>query len=415
MPTNISGTTGIDKVQDGTIVDADIDTVAASKLTGALPAISGANLTNVPAANITGTLPAISGANLTSVNAVNGGRKNILYNGAMKISQRGTSFAAIANAAYSLDRWKFYNNGIGAYTVTQDSDAPAGFANSYKIDCTTADASPAAGDYLIFRQILEGQDLQQLKKGTASAESVTLSFWVKCNKTGNAQVNLRDMDNDRIIGNTFTISSADTWEQKSITFAGDTTGAFNDDNADSLFISWWLDSGSTYTGGAVPTSWETRAQTDRNAGGTLALADSTSNYLKITGVQLELGSVATEFEHRSYGEELALCQRYYNCLADGAAGVLGLGVIRNTTQSTVFKYHPVEMRVNPTLVEHDTSNIYRQNGITNTNSDGTAPSLDQGNEQGTSFNCNGFSGLTNGQVTTTKITSGGKLGLDAEL
>jgi hypothetical protein len=256
---------------------------------------------------LTATSFAGDGSSLTGI----AGRRNMILNGAMKISQRGTSFAAIGNGDYSLDRWQFTESSIGAYTITQDSSGPAGFANSLKIDCTTADASPASGEWLTFQYKIEGQDLQQLKKGTASAESVTLSFWVKCNKTGNIQVNLKDEDNNRQIGNTVTIDSADTWEQKSLTFAGDTTGALGDDNACSMFIEWWLDSGSSLSSGAVPTSWETKADTDRNAGGTLAFADSTSNYINITGVQLELGTVATDFEHRSYGEELALCQRYY--------------------------------------------------------------------------------------------------------
>ena len=256
---------------------------------------------------LTATSFAGDGSSLTGI----AGRRNMILNGAMKISQRGTSFAVIGNGDYSLDRWQFTESSIGAYTITQDSSGPAGFANSLKIDCTTADASPASGEWLTFQYKIEGQDLQQLKKGTASAESVTLSFWVKCNKTGNIQVNLKDEDNNRQIGNTVTIDSADTWEQKSLTFAGDTTGALGDDNACSMFIEWWLDSGSSLSSGAVPTSWETKADTDRNAGGTLAFADSTSNYINITGVQLELGTVATDFEHRSYGEELALCQRYY--------------------------------------------------------------------------------------------------------
>jgi hypothetical protein len=247
------------------------------------------------------------GASLTGI----AGRKNIIINGAMKVAQRGASFAAAVTGTFPADRFQFYHSSIGAYTITQDSSAPDGFANSIKIDCTTADASPGAADHLYLATKIEAQDLQHLKKGTASAESVTLSFWVKSNKTANGQVNLRDMDNIRIIANTYTISVADTWEQKTITFAGDTTGAFNDDNGVGLNIDFWFDSGSDFSSGAMPTSWESTATADQNAGGTLALADSTSNYINITGVQLEVGSTATDFEHRSYGEELEKCKRYY--------------------------------------------------------------------------------------------------------
>ena len=290
------------------------------------------------------------GSSLTGVRDTTGGRRNMIINGAMQVSQRGTSFAAITSGDYSLDRWMLVHN-LGAYTVTQNSTGADGFANSFKVDCTTADASPAATEYLSIRYQLEGQDLQGWKKGTASAESVTLSFWVKCNKTGNMQVNLLDLDNTRIIGNTVTINVADTWEQKSLTFAGDTTGAFGDDNASSLMVEFFLDAGSNYTSGAVPTSWEAKVDTDRNAGGTLDLADSTSNYLNITGVQLELGSTATAFEHRSYGEELALCQRYcqkwgvgrtYASIASGGTG--------NATDTTMILQFPVVMRTSPTIV-----------------------------------------------------------------
>jgi hypothetical protein len=283
----------------------------------------------------------------------------------MKVSQRGTSFAAITSGTYSLDRWRFYNGDIGAYTVTQDSTGADGFANSFKIDCTTADASPAAGDYLILRYSFEGQDLQCWKKGTASAESVTLSFWVKSNKTGDLAIHLFDADNARGIGSTPTINSADTWEKKTITFAGDTTGAFNDDNAVSLYLDFWYDGGSTYTGGSTPTSWEAVAESDRGAGTTLALADSTSNYINITGVQLEVGSIATEFEHRSYGEELALCQRYYYLLVEGDNEEVCYGFYYNATSIYMDISFPVTMRVAPSLDYTTGSNYYEiyANGV----------------------------------------------------
>jgi hypothetical protein len=320
---------------------------------------SGTGILTVTAPNTstdrTITLPDATGTLLSGA----GGRRNMIINGAMQVAQRGTSFAAIGNGDYSLDRWQFTESSIGAYTITQDSSAPDGFANSLKIDCTTADASPASGEWLTFQYKIEGQDLQQLKKGTASAESVTLSFWVKCNKTGNIQVNLKDEDNNRQIGNTVTIDSADTWEQKSLTFAGDTTGALGDDNACSMFIEWWLDSGSSLSSGAVPTSWETKADTDRNAGGTLAFADSTSNYINITGVQLELGTVATEYEHRSYGEELAACQRYYQIIAEGASNALGVGTFYSTTVMYLGPIYFNTMRATPTFAQTTGTNYYK--------------------------------------------------------
>jgi hypothetical protein len=235
--------------------------------------------------------------------------KNLVINGAMQIAQRGTSVSGVTSGDYrAVDRFKIMIGTAGTWTISQDTDAPDGFGNSLKYSCTTATASPT---YVFLEHRMEGQMLQQLAKGTASAKKVTLSFYVKCSKTGNFQVNLRDKDNSRIIGNVVTISSANTWEKKTITFDGDTTGTLNNDNGESLTLEMFFDAGSSFNTGAVPTSWETEAATDRAAGVTLALADSASNTLNITGVQLEAGSSATEFEHRQYGTELALCQRYY--------------------------------------------------------------------------------------------------------
>jgi len=278
------------------------------------------------------------------------GRKNLIINGAMQVAQRGTSIS-VANDALYTDRFKTSFAGLGAFTATQSSDAPDGFANSLKFDCDTADASPSAGDYFVLHHNIEGQNLQHLKKGTASAEAVTLSFWIKSNKTGTLQLNLRDVDNTRNIGTTFTIDASATWEKKTLTFVGDTTGAFGDDNGNSLSLELWLGSGTNYTSGAVPTSWESAVASDRNAGGTINLADSTSNYLNITGIQLELGSQATDFEHRSYGEELALCQRYYHKVGGSVSysPILTACFSAGNAEIAGFVYHPVEMRVVPTF------------------------------------------------------------------
>ena len=256
-----------------------------------------------------GNTTTINGVTPNSANVVG---KNLIINGAMQIAQRGTSTTGVTAYGYhTVDRFTQHFVNCGTWTISQDTDSPDGFSNSLKLDCTTADASPAASDRVGIQQRIEGQTLQQLAKGTTSAKSVTMSFWIKSNKTGDIQVNLYDLDNTRQIGNTVTINSAATWEKKSITFAGDTTGAFDNDNNLSLIIEWWLDAGTDYSSGAVPTSWETVNDADRAAGVTLALADSTSNYINITGVQLEVGESATEFEHRPYTTEVQLCERYY--------------------------------------------------------------------------------------------------------
>jgi len=238
--------------------------------------------------------------------------RNLIINGAMQIAQRGTSTTGVTSAGYfACDRFYYYVDSIGTWTVEQSTDAPDGFGNSLKLSCTTADASPAVGDRAILQHRIEGQFLQHLAKGTTSAKKVTLSFWMKSNKTGNMQVNLYDNDNDRFVSGTVTVNASATWEKKTITFVGDTVSGYDNDNAASLLIEWWIDSGTTWTSGTAPTTWQANSAGDRNAGGTLALADSTSNYVNITGVQLEVGESATEFEHRPYGTELSLCQRYY--------------------------------------------------------------------------------------------------------
>ena len=154
--------------------------------------------------------------------------RNIIINGDMQIAQRSTSVASITTSGYyTLDRWSFDPTSFGTWTMSQSTDVPSGygFASSLKLDCTTADASPASSDEIYIRQKFEGQNLQYLKKGTASAVSLTASFWVKSTKTGTFILELYDADNNRQISKSYTVSVSNTWEFKTVTFAGDTTGA----------------------------------------------------------------------------------------------------------------------------------------------------------------------------------------------
>tara|TARA_B110000208_G_scaffold95854_1_gene120131 strand:- start:958 stop:2142 length:1185 start_codon:yes stop_codon:yes gene_type:complete len=243
---------------------------------------------------------------------IGAGRRNLIINGAMQVAQRGASETGVNTGGYyTCDRMEINISSLGTYTVTQEADAPEGFVNSFKVDCTTADASPSSSNYVFFTHKIEGQNLQHLKKGTANALPVTLSFWVKSNMTGTYQFNARDNDNVRYISASYTINVADTWEYKTLLIAGDTTGAPDNDANESLKLEWWLDSGSNFNSGSLNTSWTAASNANRNVGTTVNIGDSTSNYWQLTGVQLELGKVATPFEHRSYGEELAACQRYY--------------------------------------------------------------------------------------------------------
>jgi hypothetical protein len=312
------------------------------------------------------TLPKATG-NIATDATVGLGMKNLIINGDMRIAQRATNRTGVNTSAYrTVDRYYFICGSLGVWTESQSTDAPDGFGNSWKIECTTADASPAAGDYLGLQHRIEGQNLQHLKKGTANAESVTLSFWIKSNKTGTLQANLRDFDNSRQIGNTYTINSANTWEKKTITFTGDTTGTLDNDNNASISLEWWFDSGSNYNSGSVPTSWQTYNDTNRNAGGTINLADSTSNYINITGVQLEVGENATPFENRMYGTELALCQRYCQVLGGGQFEVMMVGAANSTSSSSVTYKPPVNFRTTPSMSYSDIGDfqLYRFTGAT---------------------------------------------------
>jgi len=310
------------------------------------------------AANSVDSAELVDGAVDDSHMASISGRRNIIINGAMNFWQRATSFS-VSDNIYTADRFLTEFSGLGAFTISRSTDAPNGFGYSYKIDCTTADASPSAGDMLQIFNLIEGYDAQGVKKGTSDARTLTLSMWVKSNKTGNMQVNLRDA-NSRMCGGTYTINSADTWEYKTITYAADTSGAIANDNTTELRLEMPVGSGSTWNSGSVPTAWETTANGDRNAGGTINLADSTSNYLNITGIQLELGSTATDFEYRSYGEELALCQRYYQILVDGGADkAIGVGFYWSSNEVDYTHRFVTDMRASPTLEQVIGTDYYR--------------------------------------------------------
>jgi hypothetical protein len=272
--------------------------------------------------------------------------------------QRSTSTASITTTAYhTADRWETSMSSLGTWTQSRSTDVPSGqgFGYSLKMDCTTADASPAAGDYLIFAQKMEGQNLQHLLKGTSSAKKITVSFWVKSNKTGTYIVRILDEDNTRHICKSYTISSASTWQKVELTFDGDTTGTLDNDNASSLRIQWWLGTGSTYSSGTLATSWESVTNANM-AVGQVNLADSTSNEWYITGVQLEVGSKATDFEFEPYATTLSKCHRYYEKVATSYSYMSMRGKLSNTNQVLSNIYFKQNMRAAPTVTV-TTSNV----------------------------------------------------------
>ena len=294
--------------------------------------------------------------------------RNLLYNGAMQVAQRATSTASITSGdSYNTaDRWRMTVDSLGTWTQSVESDGPtgSGLRKSLKMLCTTADASPAAGDYLIVSQLLEGQDVQRVLKGTSAAQQLTLSFWVKSNVTGTFIAEAFDVDNSRRVSASYTVSASATWEKKTLTFPADTTGAFDNDNAASLLVSFWLGSGSSWAGGSpLQTTWGTGSNT--RATGQTNLAAATNNYWQVTGVQLEVGPVATSFEFKPFGQELRECQRYYektypyanapgSVTSDGFVGVGGPDSVASTYLWAVWRYR-VDKRAAPTRTIYDTN------------------------------------------------------------
>ena len=286
--------------------------------------------------------------------------KNIIINGAMTVSQRSTSETGVTGSGYqTVDRFRPSIGTAGTWTITQATDVPSGqgFANSLKLDCTTANSSLSAGSDMALQYRMEGQDLQLLKKGTSNAVSVTISFWVKSTKTGTFICELQDNDNSRNISKAYTVSTTNTWEKKELTFAGDTTGAFGNDNAKSLTILWWLVAGSNYTSGTLATSWVSPTNANR-AVGQANIADNTSNDWLITGVQMEIGDKATDFEHEPYERILAKCQRYYHMRKAGSVwSYFGAGQTDTTTVGRFYFDFPVEMN-HPPALEQSANNTF---------------------------------------------------------
>ena len=245
-----------------------------------------------------------------------GGRRNLMINGGMLVAQRGDMTGMTVSQYTTCDRFKVEMSSAGTWSTAQSTTTPDGFAKSLKLDCTTADGSLSAGDYILVSHYFEGQNLQHLKKGTSGAEKLTLSFHVRSNKTGTYIVEFYDADNSRSISKSYTIDSANTFEKKTITIDGDTSGAFDNDASGSLGIFFYLGAGSNFTSGTLNTSWGSRTLANV-AVGQVNLADSTDNEILITGVQLEVGSQATPFEHRQYGEELNLAKRYFERMFRG--------------------------------------------------------------------------------------------------
>ena len=283
--------------------------------------------------------------------------RNLIINGAMQVAQRGTSSTGQgASDLFLVDRFHLNTNGnsAGRFTVTQESNGPSDIPNSLKLACTTADTSIAASERLFIEQRLEGQNLQRMKKGTSDAQAITVSFYVKGNASATYVVGIYDSDNSRQIGAQFSVTTS--WNRASVTFPGDTGGsALDDDNAESLSLRFYLHAGSNYTGGTLQTTWDTAVNNEQVGSGTTSIFDSTSRTFFLTGVQMELGEVATPFEHRSFADELRRCQRYcYVWVAENNYGNFANGGALNTSQARGTMILPQVMRTQPSLTQNGT-------------------------------------------------------------
>ena len=292
-----------------------------------------------------------------------GGRR-LNINGDMRVNQRGTK-TSMQNGFGGPDRVRLATNSLGVFTMSQSSGSPNNFAKSFQLTTTTANGSPAADAYVLLQHKFEGTDLQSLKWGTADAEQLTVSFWVKTNKTGTYNLELYQVDNSSNpqANKQYTVSAADTWEKKVVTFPSANNVEIPLDTSVALNLRFWLGGGSNYTSGSA-SDGNFHSTTANRAAGNVNLADSTSNSFRITGLQVETGTQATPFEYKNTREELALCQRYYQIMMDGNHNKYWTPVVFYTNVGIIFNIPTmVQMRASPTLVNSSFgASVYRNSG-----------------------------------------------------
>ena len=274
--------------------------------------------------------------------------RNLIINGAMQVAQRGTSFTTGSSNMYTLDRWRSQGTyDTESLTIEQSTDAPDGFGNSLKITVSTAESTGDAQDYHMVTQKFEGQNLTQLNYGSSSASTMTFSFWVKASIAQTYCVSLYQTNGNKHYSQTYTVNAANTWEYKTVSISGNTANAIAFDNSGELEVGFMLGAGTYYSSGSND-FWGGAAHFAAGANHTfMTTANAT---LQITGVQLEVGDTATPFEHRSYGDELARCQRYFQRFGGGATtGRMGLGAWNNSTSADICVHLTHEMRAIPSV------------------------------------------------------------------
>ena len=324
-----------------------------------LKTVSGGSLTINPSDTVsdyTVNLPT-GNADLVTTAKTYSGMKNRIINGAMVINQRAFNGSISATGAtYTLDRWTVYATQASKMSVSQNTGSvtpPVGFVNYLGITSSSA-YTPLTSDVFHLSQYIEGYNWADAMYGTASAKTLTLTFWVRSSLTGIFAGSLENVNNDRAYPFTYSINAANTWEQKTITVAGDTTGTWNTGIERGLSVRWNLLAGTDYNG--TVNTWQSGDK--RSVSGTVGLLGTNGATFYITGVQVELGSVATDFDYRDYGIELAMCQRYYYVHASGASKPLSLGSYSGTNYIEGYAPFKVSMRISPSLVTVSGTNYY---------------------------------------------------------
>ena len=326
---------------------------------------------------------------------VSAGRKNMVINGDIRISQRyGTTATTITSGGFVIDRYRCEDNTDASTTHQQVTDAPPGFHNSLKVTVTGTDTSVAAGDFHYFRNIIEGYDISHLNWGSSNAKTVTLSFWVKSSVVGDHGASLWNNAFDRSFPFHYTINNPDTWEYKSITVPGCPDGTWESGTSRGINIGFVQSVGSTYQG--PPGQWNSAGDVGPTNHVNLTATNGATWY--ITGIQLEVGRNATDFEHRPYAEELALCQRYFYINGGEEHDIISQAFSPHTTEIAVAWPHPTEMRAAPTVTVSGTNSdntdfYFRTINNTGFSLTGNGRELSQMTKHHASIWFNGMSGV----------------------
>ncbi len=297
-------------------------------------------------ATITSTGMTVTGT-LTTNGAVGSpyALKNRIINGDMRIDQRNNGAAVSGSPSFPVDRFRQSNNGAGVLSGQQISDAPAGFNNSVRFTVTTIDSSIAAGEYYQFEHFIEGYNTADFNWGTANAQTVTLSFWAKASQTGTYSVQLANDAGSRCYPSFYTINAANTWEFKSITIPGSTSGTWLTTNGCGIGLRFGIVYGSTFNGATANAWMNTTGFANSFITSTNNMMSTLNATIQVTGVQLEQGSAATSYEWLPYTTELQLCQRYF--YSTNAVGITLIGATSNIANGTIV--YPVTMRASPTV------------------------------------------------------------------